>query len=96
MYKVFLRFATDQIPEHFNSKNKESRSPATDVVFSIGPRKCIGNRFALLQFKTGIANMVKNFRILPTQRLPEKYDFDPQSGAMDIQGGIWVKFEKRE
>ena len=83
-------------PEHFNSKNKESRSPATDVVFSIGPRKCIGNRFALLQFKTGIANMVKNFRILPTQRLPEKYDFDPKSGAMDIQGGIWVKFEKRE
>ena len=82
-------------PEHFNAANKENRSSATDLVFSIGPRQCIGNRFAMLQLKTGIANMVGKFRILPTSRLPDKYEPDPKSGSFKIKGGNWVKFERR-
>ena len=82
-------------PEHFNVANKEKRSSATDVVFSIGPRQCIGNRFAMLQLKTGIANMVSKFIILPTSRLPDKYETDPKAGSFKIKGGIWVKFERR-
>ena len=84
-------------PENFNKKNKESRNPATqEIGFSIGPRKCIGNRFALLQFKTGITNMVNRFRILPTPRTPEKYEPDPTKGTFDLKGGNWVKFERRD
>ena len=59
-------------------------------------RKCIGNRFAILQFKTGIANMVNRFRIMPTPRTPERYEPDPKSGTFDLKGGNWVKFEKRD
>ena len=87
---------TEFNPEHFNPTNKEKRSSTTDVVFSLGPRQCIGNRFAILQFKTGIANMVNKFRILPATRLPEKYEVDPKAGSLKIKGGIWVKFERRE
>ena len=83
-------------PEHFNAENKENRSSATELVFSIGPRQCIGNRFAMLQLKTGIANTVSKFRILTTPSLPEKYEADPKSGTFQIKGGICVKFEKRE
>merc|ERR1712117_740908 len=83
-------------PEHFNSTNKEKRSAATDVVFSIGPRQCIGNRFAMLQLKTGIANMVSKFCIRPAPSLPEKYEPDPKSGTFNVKGGIQVKLEKRE
>ena len=84
-------------PENFSKKNKESRNPVTnDIGFSIGPRKCIGNRFAILQFKTGIANMVNSFRILPTPRTPEKYEPDPNKGTFDLKGGNWVKFERRD
>ena len=85
-------------PENFTKKNKESR-PAlagSEIGFSIGPRKCIGNRFAILQFKTGIANMVNKFRILPTPRTPEKYESDPNSGTFVVKGGNWVKFERRD
>ena len=82
-------------PEHFNSTNKEKRSSATDVVFSIGPRQCIGNRFAMLQLKTGIANMVSKFTVLPTSRLPDKYEADPKAASFNVKGGIWVKFERR-
>ena len=82
-------------PEHYNSTNKEKRSSATDVVFSIGPRQCIGTRFAMLQLKMGIANMVSKFLILPTSRLPDKYEADPKAGSFKVKGGIWVKFERR-
>ena len=82
-------------PEHFNAHNKENRSSATELVFSLGPRQCIGNRFAMLQLKTGIANMVSKFLILPTSRLPDKYEADPKAGSFKIKGGIWVKFERR-
>ena len=82
-------------PEHFSSTNKEKRDSGTDLVFSIGPRQCIGSRFAMLQLKTGIANMVSKFRILPTPRLPEEYEPDPKSGSFQVKGGIWVKFERR-
>ena len=83
-------------PEHFNAENKENRSSATELVFSLGPRQCIGNRFAMLQLKTGIANMVSKFRITPTPSLPEKYEPDPKSGTFKIKGGIMVKVERRD
>ena len=82
-------------PQHFSPTNKEKRDSGTDLVFSIGPRQCIGSRFAVLQLKTGVANMVNKFRILPTSRLPEKYEPDPKSGSFQVKGGIWVKFERR-
>ena len=86
---------TEFNPENFSPKNKEKRNPCTELGFGIGARKCIGNRFALLQFKTGIVNMVQKFKILPTPRLPEKLELDPQSGSSQVKGGVWVKFEKR-
>ena len=86
---------TEFNPENFSPENKENRNPYTDLGFGIGARKCIGNRFALLQFKTGIVNMVQKFVILPTPRLPDKLELDPQSGSSKVKGGVWVKFEKR-
>uniref|UniRef100_A0A1I8PJ36 Cytochrome P450 n=1 Tax=Stomoxys calcitrans TaxID=35570 RepID=A0A1I8PJ36_STOCA len=35
------------------------------VPFSAGPRNCIGQKFALLQIKTVVSQMVRNFEILP-------------------------------
>jgi len=96
MDERFFPNPTEFNPEHFNTENKENRSSTTELVFSIGPRQCIGNRFAMLQLKTGIANMVSKFCIRPAPSLPEKYEPDPKSGTFKIKGGIQVKFEKRE
>ena len=82
-------------PEHFSPKNKEKRVPGTDLGFGFGARKCIGNRLALLQWKTGIAFTVQKFKILPTARTPQKLELDPKSGNSQIKGGIWIRFEER-
>ena len=84
-------------PENFSKERREKRNTVTNEIgFSIGPRKCIGNRFAILQFKTGIANMVNRFKILPTPKTPEKYEPEPNSGTFELKGGNWVKFERRD
>jgi len=97
MDERFFSDPTTFNPENFSKESREKRNPATNEIgFSIGPRKCIGNRFAILQFKIGITNMVNRFRILPTPKTPEKYEPDPNKGTFELKGGNWVKFKRRD
>ena len=58
--------------------------------FGHGPRSCIGMRFAKLEAKIALANMVKNFELLPSKRT--------YSGASFIypKNGHFIKAEKHE
>ena len=82
-------------PEHFSPENKEKRSPYAFLAFGHGPRNCIGNRLGLLQFKSGIAHIIQNFKIMESPRTPEKLEMDPKKQATDIKDGPWVKFQRR-
>ncbi|BES88665.1 cytochrome P450 [Nesidiocoris tenuis] len=65
-------FALHRDPEHFPEPLKfkperflnNANHPAL-LTFGAGPRACFGSRFAKTQIKTGVAYLVKNFRILP-------------------------------
>ena len=48
--------------------------------FAIGPRNCVGMRFALMEAKTAIAYLVHRFRFFRTDKTtvslrPKKFDF---------------------
>ncbi len=49
-------------PERFATK----RHPAAWVAFGVGPRKCVGMRFALAEIKIAIIRLLQNYIILPT------------------------------
>ncbi|XP_022229687.2 uncharacterized protein LOC111079011 [Drosophila obscura] len=49
-------------PERFEL---EKPGPFEYVPFSAGPRNCIGQKFALLQIKTVVSKMIRNFEVLP-------------------------------
>ncbi|CAL8086152.1 unnamed protein product [Orchesella dallaii] len=57
-------------PEHFTPEKKAERNPYTYLPFGIGPRNCIGMRFALVKSKAAIAQIVHNFFIEPTSKTP--------------------------
>jgi len=50
-------------PERFELDNIASLSPFAYLPFSMGPRNCIGQKFALLEMKSLISKVLMNFEI---------------------------------
>jgi cytochrome P450 family 3 subfamily A len=57
-------------PERFATK----RHPAAWVAFGVGPRNCVGMRFALAEMKIAIIRLLQNYTVLPT--LMKENDLD--------------------
>ncbi|KAH8285292.1 hypothetical protein KR054_007380 [Drosophila jambulina] len=49
-------------PERFE---EQKPGPFEYVPFSAGPRNCIGQKFALLEIKTVVSKIIRNFEVLP-------------------------------
>ncbi|KAF5285375.1 hypothetical protein FQR65_LT13265 [Abscondita terminalis] len=82
-------------PERFSEENKINIHPYTYLPFGIGPRNCIGSRFALLEGKLVVAEIISKFELVPIQKtqIPivlSKANFNPLP-----DNGIWVGFKPR-
>ncbi|KAF5293746.1 hypothetical protein FQA39_LY03231 [Lamprigera yunnana] len=53
-------------PERFSEENKHNIQPYTYLPFGGGPRNCIGSRFALLEAKLVVFEVINKFEIIPT------------------------------
>lgn len=66
------------------------------IPFGDGPRICLGMRFAVLQLKAAVYEIVRNFKITVDARmLPHrKLEIDPEELLMNAKkGGLWINFE---
>jgi len=83
------------IPERFSEENRHKIDPDTYLPFGIGPRNCIGSRFALMEIKTVIYYLLLNFNFDATEKtnIPIKLAKNPAQLA--VEGGVWVKFSPR-
>uniref|UniRef100_A0A336K519 CSON013221 protein n=1 Tax=Culicoides sonorensis TaxID=179676 RepID=A0A336K519_CULSO len=66
------KFNPDRFDENSSSYNEYSYMP-----FGLGPRACIGERFALLQMRIGIVNVLKSFTVEVTNDTPKNFQFEP-------------------
>lgn len=80
-------------PERFSEENKHNIVPYTYMPFGVGPRMCIGNRFALVEIKALLFNLLLNFEVVPTEKtaiplvLPKAFHLIPD-------GGIWLGLKR--
>ncbi|XP_011150787.1 cytochrome P450 9e2-like [Harpegnathos saltator] len=83
-------------PERFSEENKDNIVPYTYVPFGHGPRKCIGNRFALMETKLLIAHLIHRFVFKTTEKTSEPIVFDKKQFALLPEKGFWIALEKRQ
>ncbi|KMQ83374.1 cytochrome p450 9e2 [Lasius niger] len=83
-------------PERFSEENKDNIVPYTYLPFGHGPRKCIGNRFALMETKILVVHLLQKFILKRTEKTVEPVVIDKIGFNLQPKGGFWIGLEKRE
>lgn len=81
-------------PERFTPEAVNARHSHSFLPFGDGPRNCIGMRFALVEVKFGIAQLISRLRFTVNPRTPEPLRYDPKSQLAEVIGTIWLDVER--
>ena len=78
-------------PERFRDK----RHALAWLPFGAGPRNCIGMRFAMLEIKLALVQILHRYKILPGENTLSKFDVQERF-VIAPTNGVWIRIERRE
>ncbi|KAJ6643387.1 putative cytochrome P450 9f2 [Pseudolycoriella hygida] len=81
-------------PNRFNDENKSSIVVGSYIPFGIGPRACMGSRFALMKSKLIVFHLLANYKIKMTDTTPKKLTFNPDLSS-SVKEKVYLKFVAR-
>ena len=82
-------------PDRFNKDRRSSIVPYTYLPFGSGPRNCIGMRFAVLESKVALFNLLRDFELEPCGRTHKDLKFDRTNIISSVEGGNYIKLVPR-
>ncbi|KAL1509581.1 hypothetical protein ABEB36_004293 [Hypothenemus hampei] len=81
-------------PERFSDENRDQITPYSYIPFGSGPRNCIGSRFAILECKALLYNLLLNFEIVPTKKTANPLKFTRGPFQNSVEGGFWLGLKR--
>ncbi|XP_049539830.1 probable cytochrome P450 9f2 [Anopheles darlingi] len=83
-------------PERFNEENRQMLHPAVYLPFGIGPRNCIGSRFALMEVKAIVYHLLLTFRFERTEKTPVPMRLAKGFTTLQAADGVHLKLVPRD
>lgn len=82
-------------PERFADDEVRKRPDMSYFPFGVGPRACMGLRFATMQVAFCLALLLTNFKFSMSENTPKELVFDPKTPVfLTVDGGISLKVER--
>ncbi|CAB3238032.1 unnamed protein product [Arctia plantaginis] len=82
-------------PERFSEENKHKIHPFAYMPFGVGPRNCIGSRFALCEIKAITYQILLHMELSPAETSCLPIKLSTESFNLRIQGGHDLRFRLR-
>jgi len=84
-------------PERFlGERKKSSLNCGGYLPFGLGPRMCIGNRFALLEVKALLFHLLARCNLKPCEKTPLPLKLAKDGFNMRAEGGFWLNVSPRK
>lgn len=83
-------------PERFSDENKHNIVPCSYTPFGIGPRNCIGSRFALLEVKAFVVYLLYKLDLVVTEKTQIPLKLSKKTINMDAENGFWMGVKLRK
>ncbi|KAK9696604.1 Cytochrome P450 [Popillia japonica] len=80
-------------PERFSPENQSNITPFSYLPFGLGPRNCVGQKFAMLEMKAVVSKVLRKFKFLPVDDF--KLTMIPQI-VQKPKNGIFLKVVRRQ
>ncbi|KAK8774704.1 hypothetical protein V5799_010763 [Amblyomma americanum] len=82
-------------PERFAPEASKDIHPGAYMPFGIGPKSCIGNRFALLELKAALCRLLRRYQVLACSRMEDPIDLIVQTVLVSPKTPIQVMLQRR-
>lgn len=82
-------------PERFSDENRSNIQEYTYIPFGVGPRNCIGSRFALMEIKTIFYYLLLKFKIGVTSKSQIPLEIKKVPVGLKTEKGVWVELQPR-
>ncbi|CAO1329600.1 unnamed protein product [Diamesa tonsa] len=80
-------------PDRFSDENIGSINMNAFMPFGMGPRACIGSRFALMKVKCIIYYMIQNFSFEVCEKTTIPLKYTKSFTTLEIENGTWVQLK---